>query len=299
MNHLPFTIAAYLLNAVAVTIDKFLLTKHNSNPLVYVFYFSCFSLLALFLLPFTHFPSFNILVLASTSTLIWTIGAYFMFKGLQIGQVSRVIPVIGVLIPLLLLIQASANNVLSRVEITAVFLLILGLLFITLHEWRGELTAKEILFEILSAIFFTLSYLILRQAYLQEQFLTVFTYSRFILIPVGTVILLTPSLRKIVFAKNSKNPNIHVFSKTGLLFLIGQLAGGGSELLITFSVALATPALVNSLQGVQYIFLFGFSLILARFYPTIFRERLNFKIMSTKIIGIILISLGLYFLAFK
>lgn len=298
MNHLPFTIAAYLLNAVSVTVDKFLLSKHIPDPLIYVFYFSCYSLLALFLLPFTHLPQPEVFILASASTLIWTTAAYFMFKGLQIGQVSRVIPVIGVLIPLILLVQASVSDTLTKNQTTAVFLLILGLVVLTIHEWRGNFTLKELVFELVSALLFAASYIILREAYLREHFLTVFTYSRPILIPVGAIILLIPKLRHIVLAKGSNRPKINPFSKVGALFAAGQLAGGGSELLITFSIALATPALVNSLQGVQYIFLFLFSLVLSKTYPAIFTERLNLKIILAKILGIILISIGLYLLAF-
>ncbi|MBU1000369.1 hypothetical protein KKE78_03175, partial [Patescibacteria group bacterium] len=95
MSHIPFTLTAYLFNAFSVLANKFLLNKTIPDPLIYVFYISLASLLAVFCLPFTKIPSFEVFLIASLSTMLWTLGAYFMFKALKIGQVSRVIPIIG------------------------------------------------------------------------------------------------------------------------------------------------------------------------------------------------------------
>lgn len=305
MSYLPFTIAAYLLNSIAVTIDKFLLTKSLPNPLTYIFYISAFSLVVLLTLPFTLLPSPFTLLLASLSTLLWTLGAYLMFKAMQKGQVSRVVPIIGTLIPLILLVHASLFNTITQSQSLAVLILILGLVFITLPDLhlRGviQATAKlhlggELLLELLSALFFAVSYLVLKEAYLRQDFLSVLVYSRLILIPIGIGILLIPSLRQIVLAPQAQK--INFFSKIGLLFLFGQAAGGIQQLLLTFSISLASPALVNSLQGIQYVFLFLFSLILSSKYPQVFKEKLSFLVILGKIFGIGLIGWGLYILAF-
>src|SRR5688572_18888582 len=105
MNYLPFALAAYLLNAIAITIDKFLLTKHIPNPLGYIFYTSVASLLALGLFPWTTSLPLAAFVLASISTVLWTLAAYLMFHALKLGLASSVIPLIGTLIPILLLIH--------------------------------------------------------------------------------------------------------------------------------------------------------------------------------------------------
>lgn len=297
MQHLPFTLLAYFLNATAVTVDKFMLSKHIPNPLIYIFYFSAFSALALFLLPFTHIPTFEVFTIASISTVLWTLGAYFMFKALQIGQVSRVIPVIGTLIPIILLLNALLTATITSMEITAILLLILGLVFLTLMDWKGELKKEELIFELLSAVLFAVSYVVLREAYIRDDFLTVLVWSRFIIIPVSLIILMLPKLRKIVFSSESGQPAFKLFSKAGVLFLAGQAAGGSSELLLTFSISLANPALVNSLQGTQYAFLFIFGLALSRRFPEIYKEKLSLVILLSKIAGIGFIAGGLYLLA--
>lgn len=219
-----------------------------------------------------------------------------MFKALQRGQVSRVIPLIGTLNPVFLLLFASATGSITINETWAIVVLVFGLIFLTLPDWRGRITKSELLFEVLSAAFFSVSYILLHQAYQQDHFLTVFAWSRLILIPLGILLVLIPYSRKIVLAKNDSGFKLN--SKMGALFLAGQAAGGASELLITFSVSLANPALVNSLQGVQYVFLFGMSLLLSRKFPKIYQEHVGRFGLVGKILGVSLIAVGLYILAF-
>lgn len=295
MSHLPFTILAYFLNSVSVTVDKLLLTKHIQNPLIYIFYISAVSLLILFLLPFTNIPKPGVFILASASTVLWTTGLYFLYKALQVGYVSRVVPVIGTLIPIILLTEAILTLTISNSQVLAVVILLLGLILLTLPDWRGQITKDEIVFIILSSLFFAVSYVVLRMAYLQENFLSVLVYSRMVLIPVGFIILVMPNLRNIVLT--NKGVKINIFSKTGLLFLLGQVSGGAQELLLTFSISLASPALVNSLQGTQYGFLFLFSFMLSKKYPEAFKENYSKKVLLSKFIGISFLAIGLFILA--
>jgi len=296
MNHLPFTITAYLFNALSVLTNKFLLNKIIPDPLIYIFYISLFSLLAVLALPFTHVPTFEVFNIASLSTLLWTAGAYLMFKALKIGQVSRVIPIIGTLIPLILLLFASETNAISSIQAWAVLILIVAMIFLTLQDiLQGSFKKQEIIFEVLSAVSFAISYIILRQAYLKLDFFSVLVWSRLILLPLGIAILLIPSLRRKIITPAGLQ--INFFSKEGLVFLGGQASGAISEFLILFSISLANPALVNSLQGTQYVFLFIFAILLSKKYPAIFQEKYNILSLSSKIIGICLIGLGLYLLS--
>ena len=294
MNYLPFTLLAYFLNSISVTIDKVLLSKNDTDPALYVCYVSVFSLTALILLPFTHIPSIATFLLASTSTLLWTLGAYFMFKAIQIGNVSRVIPIIGTGIPLLLGTYALSQGIIDPIQVTAILLLITGLLVLTSPDWHGRITKREVLFEIIAITLFAISYIILRTTYLQDDFLTVFAWSRPILIVIGVAMLALPKTRALI--KKPKG-SLSLRTRTGALFLAGQMTGGASQLLLTFSISLADPSLVNSLQGVQYVFLIILSLALARRYPDLFKEGKNRFALPIKFIGISLIAIGVYLMA--
>lgn len=286
MSHLPFTLLAYFLNSISVTTNKILLNKAIPDPFVYIFYVSIFSLILIPALPFTHTPKTDVFALASISTLFWTSGAYFMFKALKIGVVSRVIPVIGTLIPLILFIDASRTSSISINQTWAVSFLVLGLIFITFLDWIGKFNKKEIAFEVTSSIFFALSYILLHQAYAGTDFFSVLVYSRVILIPLVLFVILTPLRKKVLVSQNQAD-----FKKSGIIFLLGQVAGGSSELLLLFSISLANPALVNSLQGTQYVFLLIFGIFL--------KEKYTKGALIFKLIGICFIGLGLYVLAFS
>lgn len=294
--YLFFAILANLLNSIALTVDKFLITKVIPDPLVYVFYFSLISFVALLGIPFTQFPSSQVFILASTSTLSWTLGAYLMFWALKTGQVQRVVPVIGTIIPLILLAISSITGGISPNQTVAVLILVLGLVFLTFQDLRGRLLLKELFLEVLSAIFFALAYLMLREAFLKQDFLTVLIWSRPVLLPLGVVIILIPKGREIVLSVTKQGSNL---KKAGLLFVGGQISAGVSELLLLFAISLANPTLVNSLQGTKYVFLLIFAFILGKKYPDIFkRQRGGWQLLTT-ILGIILIGAGLAFLAFK
>ena len=300
--YLPFAILAFFLNAIAVTVDKFLLTKVIADPLIYIFYFSLVSLLSLVALPFIHIPSPEVLTLGSVSTLTWTAGAYFMFWALKIGAVQRVIPVIGVLTPLILIIFAQAAEAISINESWAAGILLLGLIFLTLPDWRGRLIKREFTLEILASISFALSYFLIRQAFLlddlpagRQGFLTVFVWSKPILIPLGILIFAIPNLRKRILL--IKKSNLNLKDKSLFLFLFGQASAGISEFLLIFSISLASPALVNSLGGIKYVFLIGLGLMLGRISPK-FSEKLSKFGATGKVVGIILLTAGLYVLSF-
>ena len=288
MSHLTATLLAYFLNSISVSINKILLNKSIPDPFVYVFYVSIFSLILIPILPFTSAPTQTSIALSSFSTIFWTIGAYCMFKALKVGQVSRVIPVIGTLIPLILLLQSSGSETISINQFWAVGFLVLGLILITILDWKGKVDKQEVLFEVLSAVFFALSYILLRQSYINENFLSVLVYSRLILIPFVAICLLLPTLKKRILA--SRGQKIKIFTAAGMIFLFGQIAGGASEILLRYSISLASPALVNSLAGTQYIFLLIFGFFL--------KERYSKKSLVLKICGIIFIAMGLFVLSY-
>lgn len=130
---------------------------------------------------------------------------------------------------------------------------------------------------------------------MQLDFFSVLVWSRLILFPFCFLILAVPTIRAKIIT--SKGLAVNFFSYKGGVFLGGQASGAISEFLILFSISLANPALVNSLQGSQYIFLLIFALILAKKYPAIFEEKYTPLVMLPKLIGIGLIVFGLYFLS--
>lgn len=300
MNYLPFAILAQLLNSVAVTVDKFLLTRAIPDPLIYIFYFSLISLLVVFIIPFVPLPAQSVLILGSASTLSWIAAAYLMFWLLKTGQVQRVIPVIGALTPLFLLVFAF--RILSITQIEAIITLIAGLLLLTLEDLKGSFRKSELIPEIISAFFFAVSYYLLSLAFARQSFLTVLVWSKPVLIPLSILFFIIPRLRKKIlpFIKGLFSPRKKV--KAGnwwpaAAFGFGQISAAVSELLLVFAISLANPAVVNALQGLKYVFLMIFSLILGKKYPDVFKNNFRGVHALTQTAGVLLIGAGLYLLA--
>ena len=67
-------------------------------------------------------------------------------------------------------------------------------------------------------------------------------------------------------------------------------------IMLNWAISLGNVALINSLQGTQYVFLILIVLFLSATYPKILKEEIGGGVMLQKGIGISLICTGLYML---
>ena len=81
-----------------------------------------------------------------------------------------------------------------------------------------------------------------------------------------------------------------------VFFLSIRLAAAAAFIMLNWAISLGNIALINSLQGVQYVFLIIIVFFLSARYPKYLREELAGGVRLQKMIGIILICLGLYML---
>jgi drug/metabolite transporter (DMT)-like permease len=105
-------------------------------------------------------------------------------------------------------------------------------------------------------------------------------------------LLLIPSYRHLIFEKKRRTEAVHSLP----LFLSIRLLAVIAFILLNYAIALGNVALINALQGVQYVFLIFIILILSEQYPKILREEMSRKILLQKFIGVLMVSVGLYLL---
>lgn len=299
MNFLPISILAYAFNGGSLLIDKILLRTSLPKPLTYTFYVSILQLLALFLIPFGFKFSLEASTyLAFLSGLIFVLAIYSMFVSLKENEASVVGPMVGMFNPLFALILGVIflNQFLTATQYWAFFILILGTVVLTFNLWCSKIQLnKKLAWIILSGFLFGVSYVLLRESFLQTSFLNGLVISRASAGLFALAFLLFPSVREQIFF--SPKPNQGLASQTTLsLLVLGQIMGALSGLLIAFGVSLASPALVNSLFGVQYLTILTVSLVLRRKNPQLLDENLTKNVMLQKIVGVMIISLGLYLL---
>jgi drug/metabolite transporter (DMT)-like permease len=292
MSWLAIASIAYFLNAVAILVDKFLLKKKIGDPIVYTFYVSVLSLLALVFLPFAFTkPSTYALSLAFFSGLSFTAALFFLFKALSRADVSQIGPLVGGISPLFVLSLAVwfLGEHLTRAELVGVFFLVLGTLALFLAGHSAfKINAVPVF---LAAFFFALHYVSLKELYQQINFLSGLVFSRLGTAAGGLALLLRPAYyQRITEDWRRLRP------QAGGLFVIGQSAGALSAVLINYAILLGSVSLVNALQGLQYIFLLILTLIFHRFAPRILEEDLAGRALFFKLVAIILISVGLSYI---
>ncbi len=299
IGFLPIAILAYALNAGAIIVDKILLQKSIPNPIAYAFFISVLGLLTVLLIPFGFsLPSLNVVLMCIFSGISFTLALYAMFISLKNAEASTVGPIIGALNPLFTIIIGFLffAQLLSSTQIIAVLILVTGATIISI-DFRHHLLLlnKNLFWMIASGAFFALSYVLLREAFLQTNFLNGLILSRLGGGVFALTFLIFPTLRREIFTKKPQSSSQNKITATLLLF--GQLMGASQGLLLTYAVSLASPALVNSLFGVQYLVILLFSLAIYRKYPSLLDETLTRTTILQKIIGVIILSFGLYVLS--
>ena len=138
---------------------------------------------------------------------------------------------------------------------------------------------------------FSLDYIFSKLVFTTQPFLLGLIWIRTFVFLFVLLFLISKKSRKEIFAKQMISDK-----KTQLVFLYAQTCGGIANFLQSFAISLAPVvflATVNSLRGIQYIFLFLATLFISLFYPKILKEELSKKIVIQKVISIIFIVAGL------
>jgi drug/metabolite transporter (DMT)-like permease len=311
-----------LINAGVYVGDKFLLSKKIHSSIAYAFYVGLWSFLNIFLLFLDPWvPSWAQLGVDLAAGLIFLMTLIFWYKALHQSEATRVVPIVGALIPVFSFILGFVflREQPSERELLAFLILIIGGVLISVKHTRfyelhavarrvrqvfgntlGEIHAEYrpnqrlIMNSIVAAFFFAAFYVLIKYVYSTQPFIGGFVWSRMGPFVGINFLLIIPSWRKLIFERHlgesSKPKNLALF------FLIRGLAAF-AFILLNRAVSLGDVAITNALQGVQYVFLFIIVMFLSTKYPRVLKEELGGEVLFQKVIGAILIGIGLYMLA--
>ena len=303
MLWLSVTISFYFILSIVFLVDKYLLSGSIPNPKVYTFYVGTLGILVLVLIPFVNFfiPTLPQIILALFAGAIYIYALFWFYKSLQLFEASRVVPAISGLVPLftfgLVYISSLGKEVLSFSEMIAFILLILGSCFIV-AEKEKFINLKSLKISTICALLLSLSFVLLKYVYLAQPF-----WSGFIWTKIGGFLMALCFFVLVKEVREEISQRKDNFKKKTMgIFIINQAAGGGANILQNWAFALAPLAyiaIINALQGIQYVFLLIFTVLLSLKFPKILREEISKKILFQKIIAILLIGAGLTLLAFK
>ncbi len=322
--YLIIAIASYLLNAGVYVADKFLLSKKVHSSIVYAFYVGIWSIgnfVLLFIDPFI--PNWTQFAYDISAGLLFLFTLVFWYKALHQSEATRVVPIVGALTPVFSFLFSFVflGATLSLREGVAFIVLIAGGLLISIKRTRAHMigevverfktiwgnalgginaelrpTRRLLINSIISAACFAAYYVFIKYIYSHagQPFIGAFVWSRLGSFIGVLAILLIPKWRRLI--RDSKTTENRTPGQL-IFFLAVRLAAAIAFIMLNWAVSLSSNvALINALQGTQYAFLLFIVVVLSRKYPKIIAEEIGSGVMMQKLIGIVMIGLGLYLL---
>lgn len=293
-------------------VDKFLLSK-KLPALVYTFLVAILGgSFGLALIPWINtFPNFYtaLIILLIDASFIFAL--FLFYSALNKGEALRVAPLIGGLKPILIIIIAKIfiQESLDLNQFFAVIIVIIAGIILAIPDKRKS-SKKAAILPILLACFASLFFAIhdsfLKLIYNDLEFWQGFFWARMGFIVIPLIFLLIPGFIKTLKTTLAKSKSKKLeatndlnLTKTTLLFIGAQSMGALAFILFNYAIKIGQVSIVNSLQGMQYAFLFIFIIILTRFdkFKPVFKESLNKKVFIQKTIAISLIIVGVILLA--
>lgn len=303
MSWLIVSLFSYFLFSIVSLTDKFLLSG-PPKPKIYTFYAGTLGSLIILLIPFVGFsiPDGLTIFLCLLTGSIFVFSLLALYEGLEKYEASRVVSAIGGLTPLFVFLLtffiSGDAAILPPAGILAFILLALGSFLIAKQD--SEKSSKgSLIISALTAFLLALYFFLAKYVYLALPFWHGLIWIKIGSLLAAAIFLCSKEVRDELFHKKRHKQSFN--KKTGSLFIVNQAFGAAAAILQNWAIALAGMAYVSivvALQGVQYLFIFIFALLLSWKFPKILKEKHSKKIIVQKIIAIILIGIGLAILGF-
>lgn len=310
MTWLSVAIIAYFLLALVNILDKFLLENAVNSSRAYTFLVGILGMAVFAFAPwFLKWPGIDLFLFNILVGVFFPLALLFFYAALKKGEASKTLLLIGGAVPVFTLIFSLIllNDSFSSRQWLALSSLLIGTIIISwLPEkqnfWHRALevlkinrkkTYKGLMLALFAGIFFALFFIGSKEAFNNQEFFSAFIWIRggsFIFV---LLFLLHLRSRKEIFS-NIKKLN----SKKGSMFIANQGLAAGGFLLQNYAISLTSVALVNALQGVQYVFIIIIGVVATLFYPKFLSENISKPIIIQKIIAVLLIAFGLYLIAY-
>jgi drug/metabolite transporter (DMT)-like permease len=317
---LIITIVSYFINAGVYVADKFLLSKKIHSSIVYAFYVGIWSVFNFVILMFAPWlPSWQELFLDMGGGLLFLVTLIFWYKALHQSEATRVVPLAGALIPIFSLLFSFIflDETLTEKQFLAFIILIIGGIMLSLKNTKlylfkevfdrlknifgnflGHVHAEYrparrlIVNTTAAALLFAAYYVLMKFIYSHQPFIGSFVWSR-----LGTFIGVLLILVRKDWRQNIKKHQRGQKSPENLsFFFLIRLLAALAFIMLNWAISLGSVALINSLQGIQFLFLIILVLLISAKFPKLLKEELGRDIMLQKIMGVVLVGAGLYLL---
>lgn len=302
MSWIFLAIVGHLSNAAAFIIDKTLLATSFKRSATYAALIGMLSLVVIFAAPWVKvWPDSSVLPLVIGFGVLFVFGLWMFFEALRRAEASRVVPIVGSLIPLFTLAGTATflGERLSWQQGIGFFLLLAATVILSSGKKGHIPDAKTIGIAVAASAFFAAASVCGKIAFERADFLGVFVLSRAFAGATGLLIALSDQkawmelrgmIRPKPVKKNAERP--HTMS-----VLVGQALGSFGFILVNAALAQGSAAIVNALQAVQYA-----AIVIAAWFGgnklrRMLQEERTPMVMLTKGVAIACVAAGLALLS--
>lgn len=298
MNWLLLAILGHTANGVAFVIDKALLSTAFKRSATYAGLVGILSTLVIVAIPWVdRWPTGNTLAISVASGALFVLALWCFFAALARAEASRIVPIVGSLIPILTLLgtMLALDERLRTSRLIGFILLVVATAVLSSSGGTSRPPRSAIIFAALSAALFAISSVMAKAAYDAAGFLAPFLTSRFAAVAASLILVTVidrkagAELRGIFVSRRSSKRG----STAGLFAFIGQSLGALGFLLVQLATAQGSAAIVNALQAVQYALLVLAAFVLRRRAPTLLGETLTPRVVAVKIVALAFTAAGL------
>jgi uncharacterized membrane protein len=292
------------LNAIVAILDKYIVTDENilPRPFVYAFY-SCLITgfwVIIYLFGFipglsdlgaptfanVQSPSIQVVGMSFLAAYTFFMALVSMYDALKHADASDVMPVIGAVAALS---SFGMSYIFLDIQLTPNFIWGVALLIVgTLLVSQLHFTRSIVLHTIHSGLFFALHYITMKGLFLETSFDDGFFWSRVGFVMFALSLLLVP-----VYWDKIKKQTKETTKKGGLLVLSAKVLAGIAAFLLLKAADMGDVTVVQALDGLKYVFIILFSLLLGNWIPASAGE--NHSDAGTivrKVLYIVIISIG-------
>ncbi len=314
MSWLTIILITYFILSISNLVDKIFLSNIVSESIVYALWVNILSVLLIMLLVIFWFFGPAVLVdlkvigeltlmtpwfifISIIVGIIFTLAIYFLYSALQSGEASRIIPLIGGTMPVLILLMTFWNEPLDTKKFLAFIFLVMGSVLISLAPQQAHTvrrSKKAILLGFGASLSFAAFFVLTQYLFRNHGFLNGIVWPR--LGSAFSIILLLafPEIRR----KMKSGLQTLSFQVRGVWLAsqgLGALGFLGQQ--YTISIPGVSVALISALQGIQYVFILVLTTILSFAHPQLLKEYISAHVIIQKIFAVVCIGIGMYFIA--
>lgn len=304
-------VIAQFLNTTVALIDKYIVTKPGlPKPVVYAFYVNLLSAASIIVLLFGEvfhsflpsykglsfpmlselsFPGYKVLILSFISGFVILEALIFLFKAFRQADASDIVPMTSAITAITTFIISIFvfDTSLSRNTLIAFTLMVIGTVLIS----RLRCSARIIKLAFAAGVFFGTNSILIKVIFNNANFTDGFFWTRIAGVIAALTLLLFRSSRSRILGQSKEGGG-----KGGFWIIGNKTIAGVAAILILAAINLGDVALVNALNGLQFVFLLLFAAVLGERTPDEIGENINYRDLVQKVVAISLIVFGFFIL---